>query len=59
MAMLESRLPGIIEKFERANDDRGLARAHFASMLAHVLASEQTHWAEHVGPATRACAPER
>jgi tetratricopeptide (TPR) repeat protein len=47
MAMLESRLPGIIEKFERANDDRGLARAHFASMLAHVLASEQTHWAEH------------
>jgi tetratricopeptide (TPR) repeat protein len=47
MAMIESRLPGIIEEFERANDDRGLAKAHFAWMLAHVLASEQTPWAEH------------
>ena len=47
MVMIESRLPAIIEEFERANDDRGLARAHFAWMLAHVLASEQSHWAEH------------
>jgi tetratricopeptide (TPR) repeat protein len=47
MTMIESRLPDIIEQFERANDDRGLAKAHFTWMLAHVLASEQTHWAEH------------
>ncbi|MGN6169359.1 MAG: ATP-binding protein, partial [Solirubrobacteraceae bacterium] len=47
MAMIDSRLPAIIEEFERANDDRGLAKAHFTLMLAHVLASEQTHWAEH------------
>jgi tetratricopeptide (TPR) repeat protein len=47
MAMMESRLPGIIAEFERAEDDRGLARAHFAWMLAHVLSSEQTQWAAH------------
>src|SRR5207248_4017131 len=47
MAMMESRLPRIIREFERAEDDRGLAKAHFAWMLAHVLSSEQTQWAEH------------
>jgi class 3 adenylate cyclase/tetratricopeptide (TPR) repeat protein len=48
MQMIESRLPGIIQEFEQRNDDRGLARAHFAWGLADVLASRATSGAQYM-----------
>ncbi len=48
MATFESRLPDIIAEFERRDDARGLARAHFAWALMHVLCARATRWAEHM-----------
>ena len=48
MATFEPRLPEIIGEFERRGDVRGLARAHFAWAVAHVLAARATPWAEHM-----------
>jgi tetratricopeptide (TPR) repeat protein len=48
MARFEPRLPEIIGEFERRGDVRGLARAHFAWAVAHVLANRATPWAEHM-----------
>jgi tetratricopeptide (TPR) repeat protein len=47
MGMTGSRLPGIVQEFERRDDARGLAKAHFAWAMAHVLASQAKGWAEH------------
>lgn len=48
MATFEPRLPEIIAEFERRDDVRGLARAHFEWAVAHVLAARATPWAEHM-----------
>ncbi|HZO77470.1 MAG TPA: adenylate/guanylate cyclase domain-containing protein [Solirubrobacteraceae bacterium] len=48
MATFEPRLPEIIAEFERRDDVRGLARAHFAWAIAYVLAARATPWAEHM-----------
>jgi tetratricopeptide (TPR) repeat protein len=48
MATFEPRLPEIIGEFERRGDVRGLARAHFAWAIAHVLGARATPWAEHM-----------
>ncbi len=47
MGMIESRLPRIIEEFERADDAWGLAKGHFTWSRAHVLAGRATPWGQH------------
>jgi class 3 adenylate cyclase/tetratricopeptide (TPR) repeat protein len=47
MTMVESRLPAIIEEFERRDDARGLARSHFAWGLAENLRGRCGRHAEH------------
>ncbi len=48
MAIFEPQLPEIVAEFERLDDVHGLARAHFAWAIAHVLAARATPWGEHM-----------
>ena len=46
VATFESALPGLVERFARAGDERGLAMAYVAAWQVHWLASQATPAAE-------------